>query len=167
MVINYLINYPLNPVKISGQEGKKGNYGLKGNKGGLGVIGPFGFRGNPGPVGETGKKGFVGVRGQLFKFGATSNKCMNDSECNWGNINEKWINKVKSLKNDPSRISSTFRYRPFARNQDNLKDFYRGNTETVNFKNTVPTVQLRPCVTCDNCDPPAPWDLTLENPYVQ
>ena len=78
MVINYLINYPLNPVKISGQEGKKGNYGLKGNKGGLGVIGPFGFRGNPGPVGETGKKGFVGVRGQLFKFGATSNKCMND-----------------------------------------------------------------------------------------
>ena len=49
----------------------------------------------------------------------------------------------------------------------NLKDFYRGNTETVNFKNTVPTVQLRPCVTCDNCDPPAPWDLTLENPYVQ
>ena len=165
MIINYLINYPLNPSRLSGQEGKKGNIGLKGDRGGLGSIGPLGLKGNPGPVGETGKKGFVGVRGQLHKFGKTSDECMNNPDCNWSEPDPEWINKVKSLKNDKSRISSTFRYRPSSNNQDNLKDFYRGKKE--NILNTEPIVQLRPCVTCNHCDPPAPWDDMLENPYSQ
>jgi len=168
MVINYLINYPLNPVKLSGYEGKKGTFGFKGDKGGLGVLGPGGQIGNSGPIGEAGKKGFVGMRGQLYKFGKTTNDCMNDPNCRWGEPDPEWLNIVDSLKNNPSRISSTFRYRQGNAEQDNLKDFFRGNTPAIkNIVNTEPTVQLRPCITCEHCDPPAPWDDILGNPYLQ
>ena len=112
--------------------------------------------GNPGPIGETGKKGYVGIRGQLYKFGKTSKECMEDPNCNWGDVNEEWLNLVKESKNKDFRLSSTHRFREKSDNQDNLNDFYRGNTSiSKNMDKTEPILQLRPCVTCDHCDPPS------------
>ena len=167
IVIQYLVNYPLNPNYIGGKQGKVGSKGTTGKKGKIGHIGPIGLRGESGPVGETGKKGFIGVRGQLFKFGNTTEECMNNENCDWSKPSEYWLDKVKKLEKDPHRVSSTFRYRDGSSKQDNLKDFQRGNRAVEkNINNNDPIIQLRPCVTCDHCDPPAPWDSLLGNPHL-
>ena len=162
LVINYLVNYPLNPSRISGKLGKKGKKGSKGLKGEFGKIGGYGEVGNAGPSGEDGDKGNIGVRGQLWKFGPTNHNCRNDPSCDWASPNSDWERYVNSdLKNNSSQISATYKYRKNSEYQDNLNDFRRGNNFSNNMINNEPMVQLRPCVTCNYCDPPAFWDSTL------
>ena len=87
---------------------------------------------------------------------------MNSNNCDWGKKNKNWTNTVDDVfKSNPSRISSTATYKQNSDNQDNLKDFRRGNELSNNLSNNNPIIQLRPCITCNNCDPPASWDSIL------
>ena len=176
LIVSYVINGPLNPTKLSGSSGSTGIIGYKGRKGVLGLTGPTGFDGAGGPTKSPGSDGPIGVRGSFFKIGNTSNACRNNPQCAWHSQSTDWRDKSNALGRDPLfRASSTFAWRGGGSAQDNLKDFWMGDDAMTTNE---PVIQLRPCITCNNCDPPpytkihsgprtTPeyWDDIIGNPY--